>query len=206
VSFVVKGFGSPISAIPAKAARRKFAAHQTVIVSERRREPNDLDRRSPPCSPLPMSLSRHPPPIEPLLKTNTKVQFDRAVTERSKPFFHFFQGSNRGQFRLCFFIPAVRSAEGRGLFHLPNYQITHLTNSVGDTVETRQFTVFLFVKELREGPHTLRRSQSIRLSYARINSESGHVLVQMPARHCVCRGITLRIIGHCQMQPEGRNY
>ena len=54
-----------------------------------------------------------PPPVSVLLKTKTKVQFDRSVTDRSKPFFHVFHGFNRGQFRPCFLVPAVRSAEGR---------------------------------------------------------------------------------------------
>src|SRR5579859_8301552 len=34
--------------------------------------------------------ARHPPSIGALLKTKVKVQFDRAVTERSKPFFYRF--------------------------------------------------------------------------------------------------------------------
>jgi hypothetical protein len=54
-----------------------------------------------------------PPPIGPLLKTKAKVQFDRAVTERSKAIFPIFQGSNRGQFQPCFCVFTVRSAEGR---------------------------------------------------------------------------------------------
>jgi hypothetical protein len=58
----------------------------------------------------------------------------------------------------------------------PPYPITQLPSSVRITVETRQFAVLLFVKELLKGPHTLRRGHSIRLSCARINSESGHVL------------------------------
>jgi hypothetical protein len=54
-----------------------------------------------------------PPPIEPLLKTNTKPQFDRSVTERFEAFFYVFQASNRAQFQPCFLLPGVRSAEGR---------------------------------------------------------------------------------------------
>jgi hypothetical protein len=66
------------------------------------------------CSPLPVSFSHDPhPPIGPLLKTKAQTQFDRAVTERSKPFFRVFQGSNRGQFQPCFLALTVRSAEGR---------------------------------------------------------------------------------------------
>jgi len=50
-----------------------------------------------------------------LLKTKIKPQFDRAVTERSKPFFSIFQGFNPVQFQPCFSVFAVRSAEGRNL-------------------------------------------------------------------------------------------
>jgi hypothetical protein len=54
--------------------------------------------------PLPMSLSQNPTPISALLKTKAEVQFDRTVTERSKPFFPVFQGSNRGRFWPCFLV------------------------------------------------------------------------------------------------------
>jgi hypothetical protein len=54
-----------------------------------------------------------PPPIDVLLKTKTKPQFDRAVTERSKPFFSVFQPSNLAQFQPFFPVSTVRSAEGR---------------------------------------------------------------------------------------------
>ena len=57
--------------------------------------------------------ARDPPPIEPLLKTKAKVQFDRAVTERLKFLFSVFQSSNQAQFQPCFLVSAVRSAEGR---------------------------------------------------------------------------------------------
>jgi hypothetical protein len=73
-----------MSTLPAQAARRKFAAHQTVIVSERRsREPNDLDRRSPLCSPLPASLSQTPTPhrafVENKRQSAIRPSGDRAV-------------------------------------------------------------------------------------------------------------------------------
>jgi len=42
--------------------------------------------------------ARTPPPISVLLKTKAKVQFDRAVTERSKPFFCRFCQPNRCHF------------------------------------------------------------------------------------------------------------
>jgi hypothetical protein len=48
-----------------------------------------------------------------LLKTKAKVQFDRAVTDRSKPFFPVFQDFYPAQFQPCFSVFAVRSAEGR---------------------------------------------------------------------------------------------
>jgi hypothetical protein len=56
-----------------------------------------------------------PTPHRALLKTKAKVQFDRAVTERLKPFFSFFQRFNRARFSACFLVLAVRSAEGRNL-------------------------------------------------------------------------------------------
>src|SRR5579864_8566942 len=62
----------------------------------------DLNRRSPLCGPLPASFSHRPHPLDVLLITKAKPQFDRAVTERSKPFFHVFRGSNRRQFWPCF--------------------------------------------------------------------------------------------------------
>ena len=63
--------------------------------------------------------ARTPPPISVLLKTKVKPQFDRAVTEQSKPFFPVFQGFNRGQFQSCFPVFTVRSAEGRNGLELP---------------------------------------------------------------------------------------
>jgi hypothetical protein len=67
-----------------------------------------------------------PPPIAPLLKTKIKPQFDRAVDRTVEAFFSVFQGFNRGQFRRCFLVSTVRSAEGRkrkGLVFLANYQL-----------------------------------------------------------------------------------
>jgi len=76
-----------------------------------------LDRHSP----LPASSARDPtPPYRPLLKTQAKVQFDRAVTERSKAIFPVFQGFSRGQFQPSFSAFTVRSAEGRKPF---KYQV-----------------------------------------------------------------------------------
>jgi hypothetical protein len=82
------------------------------------------------------------------LKTKAKVPFDRAVDRAVEALFSVFQGSNRGQFQPCFLVPSVRSAEGRGLSsftQLPNYPFTQFCS---DTVESRQFAVLLFIKEL----------------------------------------------------------
>jgi len=54
-----------------------------------------------------------PPPIDVLLKTKVKPRFDSPMTERSKPLFSIFKGSNRGQFQPYFPVFTVRSAEGR---------------------------------------------------------------------------------------------
>src|SRR5579864_7116184 len=116
----LRGFGFPISRDSGnvarsrlKAARRKFAAPQTVIVSERRsREPNDLDRRSPLCSPLPASFSHrpHPPntfvdnkgptPIRPSGDRAVEALFLRFSAVESGPisafFFRFYCSVGRG--------------------------------------------------------------------------------------------------------------
>ena len=67
------------------------------------------------CVPQPET----PPPHSALLKIRVQPQFDRAVTDRSKPFLRVFQGSNPAQFRPLFFVLTVRSAEGRKLFWPP---------------------------------------------------------------------------------------
>jgi hypothetical protein len=54
-----------------------------------------------------------PTPHRALLKTKAKVQFNRAVTERLKPFFSVFQRFNRARLSACFLVFTVRSAEGR---------------------------------------------------------------------------------------------
>ena len=75
-----------------------------------------------------------PPPIGVLLKTKAKVHFDRAVTERSKPFFDRFFQQNRCHFAGLFALVTLCRRIDRqwvvGDFQLPNYQITHLLNSV----------------------------------------------------------------------------
>jgi len=83
------------------------------------------------CSPLPASFSQMPTPIDVLLQTKAEVQFDRAVTARSKSLFSVFQRSNQATCQSLF--ASRRRLFGRGswaCFYLPNYQITHLPNSV----------------------------------------------------------------------------
>jgi hypothetical protein len=57
--------------------------------------------------------ARTPPPIEPLLKTKTKPQFERPVESLSTPFFLLFDLPIKGQFSAFFLVSGVRSAEGR---------------------------------------------------------------------------------------------
>ena len=95
-----------------------IAAHQTVIVSDRRNrgpwqarfslagvrlpEPNDLIGEAHFAALCLRPSARDPPPIAPLLKTKAKVPFDRAVTERSRLLFCVFQPFNRAQFQPLF--------------------------------------------------------------------------------------------------------
>jgi hypothetical protein len=60
-----------------------------------------------------------PTPLALLLKTKVKPKFDRAVTDRSKPFFSVFHVYNSSQFQLLFSSFTVRSAEGYKPFQLP---------------------------------------------------------------------------------------
>jgi hypothetical protein len=90
------------------------------------------------CVPQPET----PPPITPLLKTKIKPQFDRTVTERSKPFFTVFQGSNHGQFQPCFPVFTVRSAEGRkveGVGILANCQLPIASRLFSKIVQVTAF-------------------------------------------------------------------
>jgi len=57
--------------------------------------------------------ARHPPPIGALLKTKVKVQFDRAVTERSKFFFGRFCQPNRCHFSGLFALVTLCRLIGR---------------------------------------------------------------------------------------------
>jgi hypothetical protein len=68
------------------------------------------------CAPQPSAYvpsARHPPPIGVLLKTNVKVQFDRAVTERSKSLFCRFCLSNRRHFAGLFALATLCLLSGR---------------------------------------------------------------------------------------------
>jgi hypothetical protein len=61
--------------------------------------------------PLPASFSQPPPPIAFLLQTKAQVQFDRTVTERSKPFFPVFHTLNCVSFGLPIIL-FLRSSSG----------------------------------------------------------------------------------------------
>jgi hypothetical protein len=63
--------------------------------------------------PLPVSLSHDPPPTDALLKTKAQPQFDSTVDRAVEAFFCVFPQFNLAQFQPCFFVFAVRSAEGR---------------------------------------------------------------------------------------------
>jgi len=63
--------------------------------------------------------ARDPPPIDVLLKTKAKVQFDWTVDRAVEALFSVFHGSNRGQFQPCFVVFTVRSAEGYNGLELP---------------------------------------------------------------------------------------
>src|SRR5579864_234084 len=98
-----------------EAARRNFAAPQTVILKERPLLPRmkDLNWRATLQPSACVLQPQTPPPLEVLIKTKGKVQFDRAVDRTVEAFFHVFQGSNRRQFSALFLVSAVGSAEGR---------------------------------------------------------------------------------------------
>src|SRR5579859_918733 len=75
--------------------------------------------------------ARYPPTIGALLKTKVKVQFDRAVTERSKPFFCRFCHSNQRHFAGRFGLVTLCQLIGRqwvvgccSFTQLPNYPFT----------------------------------------------------------------------------------
>jgi hypothetical protein len=57
--------------------------------------------------------AKDPTPLDVLLKTKVKPQFDRAVDRTVEGLFSVFQGFNPAQFQPCFSVFAVRSAEGR---------------------------------------------------------------------------------------------
>jgi hypothetical protein len=107
--------------------------------------------------------ARDSTPHSVLLKTKAKVQFDRTVTDRSKPFFARFTLPNRCHFAGLFALVTLCRRIDRqwvvGDFHLPNYQITHLLNSAEIRRNPATCSHFLFIKELRWGPRTLGRWQ-----------------------------------------------
>jgi hypothetical protein len=63
--------------------------------------------------------ARDPTPLDVLLKTKVKPQFDSPVDRTVEAFFLAFQGFNQAQFQPCFLVFAVRSAEGRNGLELP---------------------------------------------------------------------------------------
>jgi hypothetical protein len=85
-----------------------------------------------------------PPPIGVLLKTKVKVQFDRTVTERSKPLFGRFYPVESVSFCRSFCpcnpLPTHRSAVGRGRSSL-------FTKFCSGTVKTWQSECFPVFKE-----------------------------------------------------------
>jgi hypothetical protein len=92
--------------------------------------------------------ARYPPPIGVLLKTKAKVQFDRTVTERSKPFFSHFCQPNRCHFAglftlvtLCRLVDRQWVVECFSFTQLPNYPFTQFCRN---TVEARQVVPFCF--------------------------------------------------------------
>ena len=129
---------------PRKAARRKtrvldkpafglagwkFAAPQTVIVSDRRLPGAERSKSAKttlqPSACLPRYIAH--PGVGLLLKTKAQPQFDRTVTDRSKLLFCPFHHFNLLQFHPVFLVLTVRSAEGRRGYSFtqsPNHPFT----------------------------------------------------------------------------------
>jgi len=119
--------------------------------------------------------ARYPPPIGVLLKTKAKVQFDRTVTERSKPFFSHFCQPNRCHFAglftlvtLCRLVDRQWVVECFSFTKLPNYPFTQFCWNPTETLQSRAF--FHFSNSVLE-TNTLRRCQSIALRNQRIKHE-----------------------------------
>src|SRR5579864_9596299 len=104
------------SAIPAILASSQCLRVELVLRSPDSPMPRTPDLFASLCL---RPSARDPTPHSALLKIKVQPQFDRAVTDRSKPFLRVFQGSNPAQFRPLFFVFIVRSAEGRKLFWPP---------------------------------------------------------------------------------------
>ena len=146
VFFVVKVLVFPITRdIGDHVRSRRFqklrgaiiAAPQPVILKERPLSPRmkDPNRRNPLCSPLPVYFSQPPPGgitfVENKRPTPIRPSGDRAVEALFLSFLPVESVSFCWSFCPCNPLPTVRSAVGRGMLNLPNYQITHLPNSVG---------------------------------------------------------------------------
>src|SRR5579864_3531693 len=105
-----------MAAIPAILASSQCLCGELVFRSPDHPMPRSPDLFASLCL---RPSARDPTPHSALLKIKVQPQFDRAVTDRSKPFLRVFQGSNPAQFRPLFFVFIVRSAEGRKLFWPP---------------------------------------------------------------------------------------
>jgi hypothetical protein len=108
------GWNYPILAISAsgKAARRKFAAPQTVIVSSGAARSRTIEIGEAHFMAFCLRLSaRDPPPQDVLLRTKAEPQFERPVKSLSPPLFPVFRALIAVNFRLVF---SSRSPVGRG--------------------------------------------------------------------------------------------
>jgi hypothetical protein len=129
-----------------KAARRKFAAPQTVIVSERRsREPNDQDRRSPLCSPLPASLSQRPHPPNTFVDNKGPTPIRPSGHRAVEALFSRFSAVQSGPISACFFRFYCSVGRGSQAFSSTEYQV--LSTNFWPAASSLQF-----VKD--QGPRT----------------------------------------------------
>jgi len=102
-----------------KAARRKIAAPQPVIVSERRsRESNDLSRRSPLCGPLLASFSHDPTPHNTFVENKDQTSIRPSGRPSGRSLFLCFLAVQSGPISALFFrfcCPVGRGSQrGRG--------------------------------------------------------------------------------------------
>jgi len=124
--------------------------------------------------PLPMYPQPDTHPLSVLLKTNVKVQFDRAVTERSKPFFHRFCQSNQCHFAGLFALVTLCQLCGRQWVVMlsPSTKYQNQVPAFRPTANCQLLTAIFSKSSWR--PNTLRRFRSIAALPERINYEQGH--------------------------------